>query len=689
RDQLMVANDQRFVEPAIYAVDPSVFEIFSLELLNGSESQALGTGPSIAVSETFAKKYFGRTDVVNETVIFRAEVPLTISGVFKDMPSNSHFVMDVVVNFEWAMNAFDQDLSRWNNNPYYTYLLLQEDIDIEVLEQKLFSIREKYANDPMDEDGQLYTYYLQSLSEVHFSENINGSMGPQANASRLHIFTGIAFAVLLMAGINYVNLATARAMVRMKEIGIRKIMGADRWSLLSQFLIESSLLVFLSLFLALLLAYALLPAFSAFVNRPLSFDFLNPIFWLQILIFGLLIALASGLYPALVMSSFNPLFAINKRGSFKNSGYLRSGLVIVQFGLSAILISCTIVLQKQLSFINTLDTGYTREQVLVLSIVDNRIAEGMPSYMEELEKLPGVEAVASSWSLPTNVTTNTEANWPGIDDAERIPMYMLGITHDFFDVYELELKAGRLFDPEIKTDESAIILNEAAVKSLGWQDPLGREMIKQNGQIGTVIGVVKDFHIQSLRQEIEPLQIVLSPDYPTLAVRISGGLVSTIMAIEDVYESFEPSYPFEYRYFADIYNTEYAEDTKTAKLTMVFSLLAMLIACLGLYGLAAHIATRRIKELGVRKVLGATSLSIARLLFTDFLVLIGVASLIAAPITYFLALRWLEGYAYHFDLNAIPFAMTWLILLAFAGITVGYHTVQAAFCNPVEALRDE
>lgn len=691
RNQLMAANEHSFVEPAIFAADPSVFEIFSFNVLHGDPRHALSHGPNMAISESTARKYFGRTDVVNEIMIYSDEVPLTISAVIEDMPANSHFTMDMIVNFEWAMQSFNQNLTNWNNNPYTTYVLLKKDADSDLLEAKLPAIREKYANDPIDEDGQAYTYYLQNISAVHFADHINdmGGMGTVADADRLNVFTGIAFIVLLMAGINYVNLATARAMVRIKETGIRKIMGAKRLVLLSQFLIESAILVFFSLFLAILIAQALLPAFSFFVDRPLTFDFINPAFWLQLLLLGLFITVASGLYPALVMSSFNPLYAISKRGNFRHKSYLRNGLVIVQFGLSAILITSAIVLQRQLSFIQTVDTGYTREQVMILSTRDDAVDDRLDAYMDAIRKVPGVEAVATSWSLPTNVTSNTQANWPGIDDAQRIQMYMLGVTHGFFDLYEIELTEGRAFDPEIKSDQSSIILNEAAVRAFGWKNPLGREMTKQDGQSGTVIGVVKDFNIKSLREDIEPLQIVLNPDYARLAVRISGDRNNTMLAIEDVYKSFDPSYPFEYRYFEDIYDTAYTEETKTGQLTMVFSILAVLIACLGLYGLASHKVALRIKEIGVRKVMGANAFNIAKLLFKDFLMLIGVAFLLAGPVAYTIMSGWLEAYAYHIELNAIPFAVTLLALILFAGITIGYRTFKASVSSPVLALRNE
>ncbi|MEM9897320.1 MAG: ABC transporter permease, partial [Bacteroidota bacterium] len=689
RNQLMSGNGKSFLEPSVFAVDPGVFKIFSLNLIHGDAENVLKQASDVAISEDVAMKYFGRMDVVGQILEFKNRTSLTISGVFETMPSNSHFKMDVLVNFDGSQSSSGQDLTNWNNNPFYTYVLLQEGTNASALEGKLPMIREKYANDPLDEDGQSTTYFLQPLSQVHFAKHINWSMGEVVDSQRLFAFVGIALAVLLMAIINYVNLATADATTRMKETGIRKIVGANRFNLLSQFLLESAMLVFLSVLVATLLAGFLLPAFAYFVNRPLEFHFVDSNFLLQLLLLGLAITILSGLYPALLMSSFNPLNALIKSTTSRNRAYLRNGLVTMQFSLSAILIVSAIVLQRQLSFVNTVDTGYARERIVILSTRDDAIDDNLPAYMQELESISGIDAVASSWSLPTKVTSNTQANWRGITEEERIQMYMLGVTYGFFGLYDIELKEGRLFNPLIRTDESAVILNESAVSVFGWKNPIGREMILQDGRTGTVIGVVKDFHIRSLREEIEPLQIVLNSEYARLAVRMAGDVEKTLAEVEKVYESFEPSYPFEYKYFEDIYSQAYEDDTKTGQMTLVFSMLAIIIACLGLFGLASHKVTERIKELGVRKVLGASSSTIAQLLFKDFLVLIVVAFVVAAPVAYFVLNSWLENYAYHIEIGAIPFVLTFLALIALAGITVGYRTFQASVTNPVNALRDE
>lgn len=690
RNILMEANGQIFIEPTVYPADPQVFEIFSFKALNGDVSNFLKDKYSIAISESVALKYFNRTDVVNEAITFQNQLPMTISGVFKDMPKNSHFNMQVLANFEGVMEAFQQSTDNWNNNPYFTYLLLEKGVDITLLEDKLPSIREKYAQDPNDEDGQFYTYFLQTLKEAHFDQNIQGGLGVVADAQRLYVFVTIAIAILIMACVNYTNLAAARVVSRMKEIGIKKVIGARKRNLVGQFCIESGLLVFMSLFISILSVYLVLPTFSLFVNRPLELNFLSIDLWvlLGLLFFGLTIV--SGIYPALVSLSFNPANALaGIKTSGKKKGYLRSGLVVFQFIISSVLVIGAIVLERQMNYVDSLDTGYARDNILVLSTRDDAIDNQLSTYMDELEKVVGVDAVATSWSLPTNVTSNTEANWPGIKANERASMFMLGVTYDFFDLFEITIKKGRNFDPKIASDVKGIMLNETAVKVFGWKDPLGRQMITQNGDTGRVIGVVKDFHIKSLREEIEPLQIVLDNRYATLTVKINGDINETVARLETVYNSFSPVYPFEFKYFKDEYDRAYADDQMTAELSTWFTVLTILIACFGLYGLAAYEVQQRVKEVGIRKVFGASVQKIIRLLSKGLLKLLVMAFVIATPIAYYIMSRWLDDYAFHIDINFLTLFSALAIMFVVASFTVGYRTYNASSNSPIDALREE
>lgn len=690
RNILMEANGEKFIEPKVFSVDPDVFQIFSLEPVSGELSGFLDGPNTVAISESVALKYFNKTDVLDEMVIFADQLPMRITGVFEDQPENVHFNMQVLVHFESVNKAFNQNLANWNNNPYVTYILTEKGTDATALEAKLPALREKFADDPLDEDGQMYTYFLEGLKDVHFSEFGRGLGTGTVDAQRLYLFIIIAVAVLLMAGINYVNLATARAIVRMKESGVRKVIGARKMDLVRQSLVESGLLTFFSLAVAILGVSLILPAFSGFVERPLSLDFASGALWLGLIALWAALTFLAGIYPAFVATSFKPIVVLSGRGlAGKRGGVFRNVLVVFQFTLSAVLIISALVLSEQLSYIDNADTGYTRDQILVLSTRDDAVGDQLPVYMEALRKVSGVSAVATSWSLPTNVTSNTRADWTGIEDIQRIPMYMVGVTHDFFDLYEIEVIEGRSFDPERRGDRRGMLLNQAAVKALGWDNPIGREMITQEGLKREIIGIVKDFHIKSLREDIEPLQILLDGRYATLSVRVEGDINEALAGIEAVYESFSPIHPFSYRYFEDIYDRAYEDDAKTAQLTLWFTMLTIVIACLGLYGLAAHSVQQKVKELGVRKVMGASSRNLIRLLSKDFMRLIILAFLIAAPLAYFMMDGWLSEFAYHIEIGPSTFLLTLAFMLGVAMLSVGYRTYRAAVGNPVDSLRME
>ncbi len=689
RNQLFTVNDKTFLEH-FFPVDPDIFKVFSFQAVDGNLSSFVNEPDEIALSKSAALKFFGRTDVTGELVKYSEEVSFKVSGVFEDMPLNSQVRFDIVGNFEGLQKKYGQGLTNWNNNPYFTYIRTAPGVVQDELEAKMPELRAKFADDPIDEDGQSVIYHLQTLQDSHFTSKIDGGLGADTvDKSRLYTFLAIALAVLLMSCINYVNLATARSISRLKEVGARKIVGAQKGHLLMQFLIEAGLLIGLAFVLALITFYLLLPSFAAFVELPLSLEFSVFNNWVMFVGLWLVLTLTAGIYPALIASSYHPLTMLSGRlSSGKTGTWLRNSLVVFQLMLSAGLAIGAITVGRQLHYIDTADTGYTREKVLLLSTRDDQIDDNLKSYMDQLSNISGVAEVATSWSLPTNVTSNAEADWPGIKDNERISMYMMGVTHDFFDLYQIELAEGRLFDPEIRTDRRAIILNETAVKTFGWSDPVGREMISQ-GKKGTVIGVVKDFHIKSLREEIEPLQIILNGNYARLAVRVSGDIATTIDEIEKVYESFSPNYPFEVRYFEDVYDNAYANDRNMASLTTAFTILAVIIACLGIYGMASYQVHNQIKALGIRKVMGASSWRIARMLFGKFTVLLLLAMILVSPLAYWIMQGWLEGFAYHVSFGVDVFALTFVLFLAIVLTSAGYHTYRAAVANPVDSLRME
>ncbi len=688
---LIKANDEVILESAVYSTDPETFKMFTFDVLHGDISNFLVEKNTAVLTESIAIKYFGKTDVLDEVIHFRNEHPMRVVGVIKDMPENSHFVMDVILQYVSVMELDERNMTRWGNNSYHTYLMLNEGANVETLQSKMPELRAKYSDDPIDEDGQSTLFTLQPLPEVHFTQGVNFDIAPSSDPQKLYIYLGIAFMVLIIAGINYVNLATARSINRTKEIGIRKVVGARSQSLVFQFLLESFLLVFLSLLLSVLILLFVLPAFSQFVDRPLALDFTAPELWLFLLGLALGLSILAGLYPSWILTSFKPVAALKGKGEIRQRGGLfRNVLVVFQFAISSGLIISATVLSEQLSFIQNADMGYARDQIIVLNIRGQTFRNQMGVFNDEIRKVPGVISVAGSSSLPNNISSSTNARWPGKDQEINIPIYTGSVDYDFFGLYELEFVAGGAFRRGVESDKQGTILNEAAVKAMGWDEPIGQQYITQNGDTGRVIGVLKDFNQHSLHLDISPLQLFYRERHGRISVKIAGdSFKKTVTSIEDVYNGFGSEYPFDYNYFDDIFDRAYLSEMKTAELARWFTGLTILVACLGLYGLAAHKVQQRVKEVGVRKVLGASVPRILALLSRDFVKLLLVAFLIAAPVAYYIMDGWLNGFAFHISIDAFTIVITLLMMILVAGLTVGYRTYRAAVRNPVEALREE
>lgn len=689
---LVKVGDQVYLEDNTYSADPSIFNVFSLSIIAGNASDPLSAYESVVLSRTLAEKYFGSVDkALGETIMYRDERPVQVSAVFEDMPLNSHFRLTLVVNFEGQMNHDDESLTNWNNSSYYAFVLLVPGADGDELQTKMPELRTKYADDPVDEDGQESIYYLQPLSDVHFTSGVNFDIAPNADRQSLYIYLGIAIMILVIAGVNYVNLATGRAMNKTKEIGIRKVIGAQKNSLMFQFLLESGLLVFTSLVLAVVSLVFILPAFSNFIGKDIAYaiDFVPVL--LQLMTLGVVMTLVSGIYPAILLAGFKPVTALKGKGkSAHGNAMFRNILVVFQFTISCALILGAIVISRQLNYIQSMEVGFDKEQIVVVNVRDRSIRDQLSVFKDELRKVPGVKAVASSNSLPNNMSSSTNANWPGRKDDEIVRIYTNTADYDFVDLYGLEIVEGRNFDPSIDSDKKAVLLNESAVKALGWESPIGKQMLRWWGDTGRVVGVLKDYHQHSLHLAIEPSQIFFREDQSRVSIKLEGNSFNeTIKALEAAYAEFNPAYPFDYAFFDEIFDRAYQTESKTADLINWFTILDIIIACLGLYGLAAHKVQHRIKEVGVRKVLGASVSKILMLLSRDFALLLIIAFAIAAPVAYFFMNNWLNDFAYHISIDLLTFALALVLMLLVAGITVGYRTYLAAARNPVESLREE
>lgn len=677
------ANDKNFFENGFVFTDPATLEIFSFEFLRGSSNTALADPFSILLSESMAVKYFGDEDPVGKKITFRGTHEFRITGVLKDLPENSVLTLNFIVPFK-TLEKMSRvyDLSSWGAFSYHTYVLLDEEADPRELEMKFPVLIEKHLN---KEIAQQVLVRLQALRSVHLD----------SRRTVITLFTSIAGLILIIACINYINLSTARSAQRMKEIGIRKVVGANRTQLVRQFLGESVIFTLLAFLLAVILVSIFLPSFNAFVERNLNFNLLENrefLVWLVVLI--VFVGVFAGGYPALAISSRKPTHIIRGQIVSSKGSTLRNILVIFQFIVSILLIVATLVIKGQLHYIRTKDMGYRKDRILVVDIRDQRLRNNMEPLQNELKRNPNILSVSSSAFLPNFTDIATTISWSGKPEDREVGMYLNFVDYDFVDLYDIEIVEGRNFSRDFPSDAGGtFLLNETAVGAIGWEAALGKELTHHiGGRTGKVIGIVKDFHMNSLHQAIEPLCIDLNPRRADshLSVQITGNQIpETVSFLRETLATFAPDYPFVYQHFEDIFDGAYAFEQKLDTIFSLFSLLAVIVACLGLLGLASFAAQQRIKEIGIRRVLGASVSGIVLLLSRQFTKWVLIANLIAWPVAYFAMERSLQLYAYRIRLGPGFFLLAGGFALFVALMTVSTQAFKAARTNPVDSLRYE
>ena len=698
-DVLVSVGEKNFLEKIVHWTDPQTFEIFSFPLVRGDRASALKDPSSVLLSERAARRLFGETDPVDRTVVLQAfdmKAEFKVAGVFRDIPANSHFVMDVVAPFETMGKVEKNDLTRWGNNSYYTYILLKDGADQKALEAKLVPFITKYeAERVRKRNGRLARYFLQALTRIHLHSRTNFELAPIGDARFVFLFASIAVLVLVIACINYMNLATARSLKRAKEVGLRKVVGAGKAQLVRQFLGDAMVLTFMALVLAVGLVLAALPAFRTFVERDIAFNpFRDLALMPGLVLLAAVVGVVAGSYPALFVSAFRPVSAIKGTGASRARGRgLRNALIVFQFAASIALIICTVGVRGQLRYIRNTDMGFERDQIVVLS-PRGGVRPNLEPFKTELRRNPAVLSVASSSCLPNNVTSSTNANWPGRPEELRIPIYVIEADYDFAELYGLKLARGRNFSRDFPSDAGgAFLINEAAQKAIGWDDPVGREFggPGRNGANGKIVGVLKDFHMHSLRLSIMPLYISLDPTRANrVSVKIRGGdIPATLDSIRENWKRFEPAYPFEYTFFDEVFDRAYRVEQRLGTMFSAFAGLAVLIACLGLLGLASFTAEQKTKEIGIRKVLGASSTSVIVLLSREFMKWVVAANVIAWPVGYFAMRSWLQNFAYRTSLTMPMFLGAALAAFAIAAAVISLQTYRAAAANPAESMRYE
>lgn len=698
---IFLIGDKRFYEEDMAFADPSLFEIFSLPLIHGDPKTALKEPNTAVISQHMAEKYFGSTDVLGELLtIHDSNIPLEVTGVMKDIPSHSHFHFELFT----SMSSFPGATSTsWMESEFFTYLVLRKGVDYKELEAKLPAVFEKYAGPQFPEAfGMTYAefqksgnspgLFLQNLTDIHLHSDFAYDLSAPGDIRYVYIFGSIAVFMLLIASINFMNLSTAGASKRAKEVGVRKVLGSGRKALASQFLIESVLLVFISLFLSLALLVLALPLFNELSGKTISLQSFSH-FWLlpAILLFGLIVGMLAGSYPAFFLSAFKPIAVLKGHLSADKKGLsLRSGLVVFQFFISITLTFSTMVVYQQLSFMRNKKLGYDKDQVLVLQSWP--LGKNEELFRQQLLEDPRIASVTSSPYVPAGATGNNNFF---VHSEEKPGEWMKTLRYDVDEHYiptlGIELHAGRNFSSAFGTDSVSAIINETAAQIFGWKEgALGHTLINKDHKVMRIVGVVKDFHFKSLHEKISPLVMVMQPNTGNLLLKAKTKDVDQLLkSIETRYKALQPELPLSFSFLDERVNNTYAAEMKTGHLLGLFAGLTIFVACLGLFGLAMFTADQRTKEIGVRKVLGASVPSIVQLLSKDFVKLVLLALVIASPLAWWVMSRWLDDFAYRITIQWWMFGLAGFAAVLIAVVTVSFQATKAALANPVNSLRNE
>lgn len=696
RDQCMIQyKEKQFIEKQFSYADPDLFSIFSFKLKKGDLATVLKSPFSIVISEAIAFKYFAEEDPIGKVLRLENEHDYTITGVMEEMPHNSHFRYNILATLASSDQVFGSEaMSSWGWRNIITYLLIQEDFSQTSFEKKLSQFIAE--NRSFDEDERPSTYTLQALNDIHlYSGFIDNDIQAQGNISYVLIFSGIGALILLIACFNYVNLLTANATTRAKEVGIKKVVGSTRNQLVIQFLGESIVVLMISLYFAIVLSYLCLPIFNALTSKSLSLAILfSPRMVLSILGILVITSLLSGFYPAFVLSSFQPVKTLK---GMKSDGHtkLNFGRVTVcgQFTISIILIICALFMVRQLHFLKTEKLGYNKEHIIVTEIHDTEELHKYEILKNELLQNSNVISVTAASRIPSDDLNN----WGGLQlpgQSEWINMPFVHVNFDYFRTFGISASQGRLFSSQMETDgDQALILNEMAIKKLGLdQDVIGKSIqISWPYSNRKVIGIVKDFHFESLYHPILPVAFVISPTQCwKIAVKVSAvHLNETLSFIEKTWEVFYPEWIFGYQFVDERVRQYYESEEKTFQLMGYFTFLAIFVACLGLFGLVSFIIKRRFKEIAIRKVLGAPVASLFALLSGKLLWGILLANLVAWPIAWYALNQWLQNFAFHTSLSWWIFIAAGMSVMAVALLTLSWQTLRAARMNPIDSLKYE
>ena len=700
---LLINGEQSFIESGI-AADGDFFNIFTYQWYGGNSESALNDPNSIILTRTLAAKLFGDENPIGKSLDQaysngRTDTK-TITGLIADPPEFSHFDFKYVVNNQTSP-YYKYNLEEWSNTGVYTFITLKEGVSAEEFSKKLPGFADTYiaaSNYYQNNPDKLPIHQLQALGDIHLKSNhLNFNPSALGDIKLVYMFALIAVIILLIACVNYMNLSTARSLTRAKEVGVRKVVGAIRSNLMMQFISEAVVISLLSIFAATFIIAAFLPTFSDLVDRELTSQiFLSWKFWGFALFTSLLVGVISGSYPAFYMSKLKPALILKSQVTGgKGNTFLRNSLVIAQFTITIVLVISSIVVFKQLDYIRTTDTGLDRDQVISISSSDSDLWDSYESLEQELLKNPSIQSISTSQFQPTSMTSRTTlTGWNELDEEKELQIYISPIGFNFIELFGIDVIAGRSFTKELYNETSTdYLINEAALKELGWtaEEAIGKPFAAW-GSEGTIVGVVKDFNFLSLYQEIAPLTLMLNPinNQNYVIAKVSPDNVDkTIESLQATFKEFSPTFPFSYTFLDENYNNMYKSELRLGSIFNYFTVLALIIACLGLFGLATFVTQQRTKEIGIRKVLGADLFQIITLLNKDFLKLVLISFVIAAPIGWYLAQTWLKDFAFKITISPLYFIVAGIITFGIALLTVSYKSIITATANPVDSLKND
>ena len=704
---LVKKGTENIQEGMVGYADSSLFDVFTLPLIAGNAKTALKENHSLVITETIAKKYFNRTDVVGKTMLINDTGNYKITAVIKDIPKQSHFHFDFFVPMTESYGSHNDD---WLSENWSTYILLKKNTDVKKVTAQLNPLIDRHVAPQLqsavkisladfNKGGGYIRASLTPLTAIHLHSNKTAELDANGNAEYVYIFSAIALLILLIACVNFMNLSTARSSNRAREVGVRKVLGSLKANLIQQFLTESFLISFIALLFAIVIAGLLLPYFNQLAGKEIhSSSLFQPFMLLSLVALMLVVGLLAGSYPAFFLSSFKPIDVLKGKlaNGFKRS-WLRNALVVFQFVISIVLIFGTLVIYNQLTYIFNKDIGFNRNQVVTINHADV-LGNETESFKNKLLQIGGVQSATATSYLPVNNYRNSSTYFtsPTLDPGTAINMQAWTVDENYVSTLGLQMLQGRNFSTQFLTDSTGVIINEAAAKFLTTKDLLNKKIynlanMQTNAQLQFhIIGVVKNFNFSSLRDVVTPLALFLGKNNGTISVRVSSTDVPAVLAqIKKEWNSMAPAKPFDYSFMDDDFNRLYTTEQRTGQIFITFAMLAIVIACLGLLGLVTYAAEQRIREIGIRKVLGATVANIVNMLSFDFLKLVIISAAIAFPLAWWAMNKWLQSFAYRTNIQWWMFAIAGMAAIAIALLTVSFQAIKAALANPVKSLRTE